>query len=826
MGVDSRGRLVGELIAARTATLAWGASSIDHIVVGDALPAAFATSLPAAFRGEIRAWVGDCELLGSGLVWPIDFGPVGWVVLEDRQLCGEVHLDWNGDASLTLVLTSGRSATSFDIPPVMGSAAGRSFSRRLNDIDVDDAEVHVSVRLPDGRLQPLLGSPVRIAQSAPTPPSAVPPSMRVRRQPRDLTRKVNIVLPIMSGIRAALPCLRTVLATTSRHRALVTVVDHASSATEIHAVVRALGRHGARLEVLRPSRTPLPGAVNRGLQQHPELDAVLLDANTEMCTGWLQRLCAAAYSKPDIGSVIPLTEAARLADHADAPFREPSMEEVSRLDLIARVVNARLLIEVPVATLACVYLKRQCLKEVGTLGDPSIDAGRWQMLDFFLRAAAQGWRHVAHAGIVTTRRAVPAQGPAELLKDRRNSRVLNYRHPGYGSLLAAFRRDPSLRAALRVIDEKRLIADARSPLLLVGLAHSDGIPKHIDARIVSARDSGRMVLWLCAAPNAGRQDPGQVRLVAPNCAHLTYALPQERRELTALLRTVNPTRVEIHDRSGLDGTILKIVMSLGVPYSVVIHDHGWLCPRRHFLTGAGEYCREPPVTACEHCVDRYGASIPLGGSVANWLRRSAAMLTGAERVLVPSHDAGARLRRHMPGITPIVEPWAGPIAALAIVRRRGAGRLRVLLLGEIDPRRGFAVLRECARDAARRDLSLEFVVVGSTCDDATLIDTGRVFVTGPHRADEAAMLIAREGGDVVLFPGITPEVWCEPLTLAFALRVPVVAFDVGAVAERLRQAGTGVLLTLGTPAALVNDALLRSPAVWAPAGKTGADGAD
>ena len=46
-------------------------------------------------------------------------------------------------------------------------------------------------------------------------------------------------------------------------------------------------------------------------------------------------------------------------------------------------------------------------------------------------------------------------------------------------------------------------------------------------------------------------------------------------------------------------------------------------------------------------------------------------------------------------------------------------------------------LLACARDAAERDLPLEFVVVGHTTDDARLLATGRVFVTGPYEPDEA-----------------------------------------------------------------------------------------
>ena len=64
-------------------------------------------------------------------------------------------------------------------------------------------------------------------------------------------------------------------------------------------------------------------------------------------------------------------------------------------------------------------------------------------------------------------------------------------------------------------------------------------------------------------------------------------------------------------------------------------------------------------------------------------------------------------------------------------------RFRVCVAGGIGVEKGYEVLLACARDAASRGLPLEFVVVGSTTDDARLLSTGRVFITGPYEPDEA-----------------------------------------------------------------------------------------
>ena len=118
------------------------------------------------------------------------------------------------------------------------------------------------------------------------------------------------------------------------------------------------------------------------------------------------------------------------------------------------------------------------------------------------------------------------------------------------------------------------------------------------------------------------------------------------------------------------------------------------------------------------------------------------------------------------------------------------------------------MLLDCARDAAARRLPIEFVVVGHTQDDHALFATGRVFVTGPYREEEAVELVAAQGAQLAFFPSLCPETWCYSLSLAWRAGLDAAAFDLGAVAERIRDAGRGHLLPPGLPAAAINEKLI------------------
>ena len=244
-----------------------------------------------------------------------------------------------------------------------------------------------------------------------------------------------------------------------------------------------------------------------------------------------------------------------------------------------------------------------------------------------------------------------------------------------------------------------------------------------------------------------------------------------------------------------------------------VHDYALFCPRINLTGGDGRYCGEPDVAGCDACVADSGGAVEEVITPAGLRARSAAELNAAARVVVPSGDAAARLARHFPGVRPIIAPHEDD-ADLPPLRPLPAPPRRVGVLGAIGVHKGFDVLLACARDATRRDLPLDFTVLGHTHDDDRALATGRITVTGPYREADLPALIAETGVHLAFLPSVWPETWCYTLGEAFRAGLLPVMFEIGAPAERIRRTGRGVLLPLGLSAASINNALLalRTPA--------------
>ena len=348
-------------------------------------------------------------------------------------------------------------------------------------------------------------------------------------------------------------------------------------------------------------------------------------------------------------------------------------------------------------------------------------------------------------------------------------------------------------------------------MILITHAAGGGVERQIAASVERHRAGGDRAIVLrpsrspdgtrCVTVGDGTTD------AFPN---LRYAMPGELPDCCSLLTRERPRAIELHHMVGHHPAVLDLIGGLGAPYDVHVHDYAWLCGRVALVGPTQRYCGEPAVAHCEACVADAGNLIDEEITVAALRRRSAKLFAGARRVVVPSEDAADRIRRHFPATRPVVQPHENDAALSDPPATVATTLCRVCVIGAIGIHKGYQVVLDCARDAAERRLPLEFVVVGHTIDDRRLLATGRVFVTGGYTADEAVALIKAQNATLALLPSIFPETWCLSLAEAWRAGLRVVAFDIGAQAERIRRTGRGILLPLGLPAPAINNALIAA----------------
>ncbi|HVC61742.1 MAG TPA: glycosyltransferase [Acetobacteraceae bacterium] len=685
------------------------------------------------------------------------------------------------------------------------------------------------------------------ARAASFAPPAMPADIAVPRLATGASRRrrqAAVIIPVYGKTATVLSCLDSVLATVGAPHGII-VIDDASPEPALRRALDALAAEG-RVRLVRHARNRgFPASVNDGIAAAAGRDAVLLNSDTLVPPGWLERLRDAAYATRETGTATPLSNHASILSYPGPQGSNPvpDRDATLRLDAIARRANKGTVVEIPVGVGFCLYMRRDCIDAAGPFRADMFAQGYGEENDFCLRARRLGWRHVAVAGLFVAHLGGASfgqggGGQAARYLQVRNETLLNRLHPGYDRLIAAFSRADPLAEARRRFDlarwrpggqaeapagerAARKAARGRAQSVIL-VTHDDGggVERQVGVAAAAHRAAGLRPIVLRPA----REPDGPAMLAVDGASagfpNLRYALPRELPALLRLLRASDPRLVEVHHTLHHAPAIYELIARLGVPYDVQVHDYPWFCPQVSLVGADRRYCGEPAVVRCEACVADAGRVTDEAIGVQALRDRSAGFLGAARRVVAPSADVAARMRRHFPSLRPEIVPLEDDDAVADPPRPQArSGLCRVCTLGAIGVHKGYDVLLACARDAAERSLPLEFVVVGHTIDDARLLATGRVFVTGRFAPEEAVSLIRAQDASVALLPSVWPETWSFGLTELWRAGLSVAAFDFGAPAERIRRTGRGFLLPLGLPPRGINQALVAA------IGLTGHEGA-
>lgn len=267
-------------------------------------------------------------------------------------------------------------------------------------------------------------------------------------------------------------------------------------------------------------------------------------------------------------------------------------------------------------------------------------------------------------------------------------------------------------------------------------------------------------------------------------------------------RLVGAGIVNVEGAAGWSPAALRALAESGPRLVLSLHDFALFCPRPNLVEEPGaRFCGYS--TDAERCRACLGATWSLPPAfLAAWRGEAGALLAGAEAVVYPSPFLMRRHAELFPGARPrlarVIEPAAPgaggePAPATRAVGREGLAR--VAFVGAFRPHKGALVFLELVRASSLCGRPVRWSILGS--GEPSLVRAARsagVGSAGHFRAGSLPRRLAADGVDVALLLSIWPEAWSLTLSECRAAGVPVVAFDHGAIGERIAAEGGGVLV--------------------------------
>lgn len=281
------------------------------------------------------------------------------------------------------------------------------------------------------------------------------------------------------------------------------------------------------------------------------------------------------------------------------------------------------------------------------------------------------------------------------------------------------------------------------------------------------------VYWPGAAPRAPRA-------LKPLWHAIDLWNPLVHRRLRGILRDEAPDVVHTNNLGGLSPAVWAAARAEGLPVVHTPHDYALTCVRAMRLTRGGRICE----SRCTTCALR-GA----------WLRRlssGVAAVAAPSRFVLDRHlELGffARAKTHVVPYA-VDTPPGGPAP-------RGAGRLGVLLIGQLRAHKGIRVALAALAAAPDLDVRLDIAGTGELLDECRVAAArdARIRVHGFVAGDAKEALFGES--HVLVCPSTWWEVTGIVILEAYARGLPAIGSRIGGIPEVIDHGRTGFLVRPG-----------------------------
>lgn len=615
---------------------------------------------------------------------------------------------------------------------------------------------------------------------------------------------VAIIIPVYNGFSATKACISLCIKHKPPNARLI-IINDASPNPEILRCLSGIENKKNILILHNKENLGFPKSVNRGMCHRTQNeDVVLLNSDTLVCRNWLMQLQRAAYAQADIGTATPLSNNATIFSYPSATRINPIPDARTCQDISAvmgKIWRSKT-VDVPTPHGFCMYVKSECLEQTGLLREDIFAQGYGEENDFARRASALGWRHVACMGTFVGHAESQSFSPVKSDLISRNLHLLNSLHPGYDQLIACWQdRDP-LAAYRKMLDLARLHQNnlLLKSVILIMHDREGGILRHVWKRASLYEQAG--IFAFIMVPETHRS--GRLTWKLSSIRDKDYpnlSIPRNSFSFKALYKNLKCKKFEIHSYIGSGVEKIFSLSQLGLPYDVYIHDYSWFCPRITLVSGKNHYCGEPDQKTCLNCVRTFGVRTGDMAPLETLRQLGQQLLQNAQSVICPSVDAANRIKRQFRTIQPNVTPWEHVlnVGTLFFPEKPHHEKRVIGILGAISVEKGYDILLNLAHLIKTHHIPIQLVIIGYSCDDAPLLETGVVTITGRYEEYEISTLTEKHAIDWFFLPSLWPETWSYVLSHIWTSNRTAIVYDIGAPAERIKQAGGGLVIPLHTP---------------------------
>lgn len=617
---------------------------------------------------------------------------------------------------------------------------------------------------------------------------------------------VCVIVPVYAGLQETRRCLESLLVSLNCQRTVcrVIIVDDCSPEPELSAYCCNVAETNPAVSLLRNEKNlGFVKSVNRGMREARDDDVILLNSDTEVANDWIDRLVEAGYSQEKVATVTPFSNNATICSYPR--FLEsnglPARENTASLDLLFSKLNAGQTIDLPTGHGFCLFLKGTAIREIGLFDEEAFPRGYGEENDFCCRAHLAGWKNLLAGNVFVFHEGSVSFGSERNERIEHAMKVIAQRYPWYHRAVHQFIENDPVAALRNRMDNFRRQRDPKPSILMINHGLGGGTTKHVMelAKTVESRfrcyelasNNGRTVELKSLSEGEGLRE--------------YFQIPKQTNALLLRLEGLNIAHVHFHHTIGLPLELFDLPKRLEVEYDFTAHDFFSICPQINLVEARGNYCGEPDRSVCNTCIKQrpaHGA-----GDIVDWRTYYSQLLAGARHVFCPSYDTANRLQRYfyLPNIVVAPHEDAAAGALYSPASLKPDNHLVICIIGALSKWKGADLVEAVAELAEKSRLPIRFVLIGFAYRQMNDLSQRVLQITGPYQDGNLDAILSQHKPHAIWFTSQWPETYSYTLSAALRTQCAIIAPDLGAFAERLRDRPFSWILPWNTTPASFTD---------------------
>lgn len=256
-------------------------------------------------------------------------------------------------------------------------------------------------------------------------------------------RQADIVVPVCNAYSDLYECLKSVLNNTDLKSHRLILVDDKSTDPRVRNFMKTVADSGKGFDIVlleNEENLGFAGTVNRGMR-YSERDVIILNSDTVVTKGWVDKLMRAAYSRDRVASVTPFSNNATICSIPSFCENNPlpagfSIESFAHF---IETISLRYYPSIPTGVGFCMYIKRNVLNDVGYFDEVNFRNGYGEENDFCLRAVKKGYLHVLDdATFIYHKGGASYTTEVKLTREIEAIHIMERLHPDYINAVQSF----------------------------------------------------------------------------------------------------------------------------------------------------------------------------------------------------------------------------------------------------------------------------------------------------------------------------------------------------------------------------------------------------